>query len=281
MSKDKKIKSESALFSIFKHNWGILAALAVLFVFFSITSPTFLQANNLSNILQQISMLCVCSVGMTYVILAGGIDLSVGATLGMTGGVMAYLMTAAELPFGLAILTGGQSIYNFPKGFRVLGKSVFEIPVPIIIMILVIVVSCFILYKTKCGRYIYAIGGNMQASYLSGINTKLMTIFVYAFAGLTASIAAIIMDARLNAAAPTAGENYELNAIAAVVIGGTSMAGGEGKISGTIIGVLIIGVINNGMNLLNVSQGMQKVVLGCVMVIAVIMDMLRRRSEKK
>ena len=163
MSKDKKIKSESALFSIFKHNWGILAALAVLFVFFSITSPTFLQANNLSNILQQISMLCVCSVGMTYVILAGGIDLSVGATLGMTGGVMAYLMTAAELPFGLAILigvvmgiaagvingllitcfdlppfivtlassqvvrgiifilTGGQSIYNFPKGFRVLG----------------------------------------------------------------------------------------------------------------------------------------------------------------
>ena len=116
----------------------------------------------------------------------------------------------------------------------VLGKSVFEIPIPIIIMVLVIIVSCFILYKTKCGRYIYAIGGNMQASYLSGINTKLMTIFVYAFAGPTASIAAIIMDARLNAAAPTAGENYELNAIAAVVIGGTSMAGGEGKISGTI-----------------------------------------------
>ena len=323
MSKDKKIKSENALVSIFRHNWGILAALAVLFIFFSVTSPTFLKANNLSNILQQISMLCVCAVGMTYVILAGGIDLSIGATLGMTGGVMAYLMTAAELPFGLAILvgvimgiaagiingllitcfdlppfivtlasrqvvrgiifilTGGQSIYNFPKGFRVLGKSVFEIPIPIIIMVLVIIVSCFILYKTKCGRYIYAIGGNMQASYLSGINTKMMTIFVYAFAGLTASIAAIIMDARLNAAAPTAGENYELNAIAAVVIGGTSMAGGEGKISGTIIGVLIIGVINNGMNLLNVSQGMQKVVLGCVMVIAVIMDMLRRRSEKK
>ena len=160
MSKDKKIKSENALVSIFRHNWGILAALAVLFIFFSVTSPTFLKANNLSNILQQISMLCVCAVGMTYVILAGGIDLSIGATLGMTGGVMAYLMTAAELPFGLAILvgvimgiaagiingllitcfdlppfivtlassqvvrgiifilTGGQSIYNFPKGFR-------------------------------------------------------------------------------------------------------------------------------------------------------------------
>lgn len=318
-----KTKSENAFVGIIKHNWGILLALIGLFVLFSVISPSFLQVKNLSNILQQISMLCVCSVGMTFVILAGGIDLSVGAILGMTGGIMAYFMTATKMPFGIAIviglvigtftgilngviityfslppfiitlassqiirgivyiLTKGQSIYGFPDGFRVIGRDVGGIPVPIIIMIIVIAVSAFILYRTKYGRYIYAIGGNGQASYLSGINVKAMTIFVYAYAGFTATIAAIIMNARLNAAAPTAGQNYELNSIAAVVIGGTSMAGGEGKISGTIIGVLIIGVINNGMNLMNVSQGLQMVILGAVMILAVVLDMLRRRSEKK
>lgn len=316
-------RNRNLFMEFLQRNWGILAALIVLFVFFSVTAPTFLQVKNISNILQQISMLCVCSVGMTFVILSGGIDLSIGAILGMTGGIIAYLMTAMNMPVILAILagiimgvlvgsingllityfslppfivtlavsqivrgiifilTGGQSIYSFPDSFRMLGKSVWNIPVPIIIMLGLILISSFLLYKTKIGRYIYAIGGNSQACYLSGINTKAMVVFVYAYAGLCAAIAAMIMDARLNAAAPTAGENYELNAIAAVVIGGTSMAGGEGKVSGTIIGVLIIGIINNGMNLLNVSQGLQKVVIGAVMLIAVIMDMVRRRSQKK
>lgn len=316
-------KNRNVFIEFLQRNWGILAALIVLFVFFSVTAPTFLQVKNISNILQQISMLCVCSVGMTFVILSGGIDLSIGAILGMTGGIIAYLMTAVNVPVILAvaagiimgvlvggingllityfslppfivtlavsqivrgiifILTGGQSIYSFPDSFRMLGKSVWNVPVPIVIMLILILISSFLLYKTKVGRYIYAIGGNAQACYLSGINTKAMVVFVYAYAGLCAAIAAMIMDARLNAAAPTAGENYELNAIAAVVIGGTSMAGGEGKVSGTIIGVLIIGIINNGMNLLNVSQGLQKVVIGAVMLIAVIMDMIRRRSENK
>lgn len=323
MEQKKKAKSNNPILGIIKHNWGILLALVGLFILFSVISPTFLQVKNLSNILQQISMLCVCSVGMTFVILAGGIDLSVGAILGMTGGIMAYMMTATSMPFGFAILIGiitgiltgmlngvmityftlppfiitlassqiirgivylltkGQSIYGFPDGFRMLGRDIHGVPVPVLLMIAVIAISAFLLYKTKYGRYIYAIGGNGQASYLSGINVRAMTIFVYAYAGLTATIAAIIMNARLNAAAPTAGQNYELNSIAAVVIGGTSMAGGEGKISGTIIGVLIIGVINNGMNLMNVSQGLQMVILGAVMILAVVLDMLRRKSEKK
>lgn len=320
--KEKKPLRNNVLIGIVRNNLGIIGALLILIIVFSLASPYFLKVDNLSNVLQQISMLMVCSVGMTFVILAGGIDLSIGAILGMSGGIIAFLMTTVQMNFLLAILlgllcgtlmgvingllitgfsippfivtlatsqiirgivfmlTGGQSIYGFPDNFRMLGRSVFGFPVPVIIMILMIILGAFILYVTKLGRYIYAIGGNDHACYLSGLNVKKLKIFVYGFAGFCATVAAIIMSSRMNAAAPTAGQNYELNSIAAVVIGGTSMSGGEGKISGTIIGALIIGVINNGMNLLNISQGMQMVIIGVVMIAAVVMDTLRRRSVK-
>jgi ribose transport system permease protein len=269
-------------------------------------------------------MLCICAVGMTFVIISGGIDLSMGSILGASGIITAALlqiktvdpltMTLISIVIGLLagillgawngfliavlrlppfiatlammsiirgivyIITNGAAIYNFPD----ISRNVLEVvPVPIVIMVAILALGYYILKFTKIGRYTYAIGGNENASTLSGINVIKYKIIVYAIAGLCAGIAGMIMTSRMNAAVPIAGQNYELNAIAAVVIGGASMTGGEGHISGTIIGMLIIGVINNGMNMLLVAQGVQMVVLGGIMLIAVLLDIIRQRQFGK
>lgn len=183
---------------------------------------------------------------------------------------------------GAALLySDGKPISSFTEGFRFIATGeIFGIPVPVIIMIIVYLIAHFILNRTKLGRYSYAIGGNEEAAILSGINTKYIKSIIYGMSGMLSGFAAVLLTARLNSAQPIAGLMYELDAIAAVVIGGTSLMGGEGKISGTLIGALIMGVLRNGLNLLGVSSFIQQIIIGSVIILAVLIDMLLKKQSK-
>ncbi len=291
---------------------GLLLIVAII----SIMSPSFLTLNNLLNVLRQVSINALIAFGMTFVILTGGIDLSVGSILALTGAVSAGLMAGGMDPLlamllglllgailgainGLIIAKGKvapfiatlatMTIYRgltlvYTEGkpisglgdsmaFQMLGKGYFfGIPVPVVTMIIAFGVLYFILKKTTFGRRVYAVGGNEEASRLSGISVDRIKIYVYALTGALAALASLILTSRLNSAQPTAGTMFELDAIAAVVLGGTSLTGGRGWIVGTIIGALIIGVLNNGLNLIGVSSFFQQVVKGAVILIAVLLD---------
>ncbi len=295
---------------------GPLFGLLLIVVIISIMSPSFLTANNIFNVLRQVSISALIAFGMTFVILTGGIDLSVGSTLALTGAVAAGLLSsgvdpiiamAVALILGLilgaingviiakgkvapfiatlatmTIYRGVTLVYMDGKpisglgdhaSFQMFGKGYFlGIPVPVVTMVIAFFVLYFILRKTTFGRRVYAVGGNAEASRLSGINVNRITIAVYALTGMLAALAALILTSRLNSAQPTAGESYELDAIAAVVLGGTSLTGGRGWIVGTLIGALIIGVLNNGLNLIGVSSFYQQVVKGLVILFAVLLD---------
>lgn len=295
---------------------GPLIGLFLLVIVITLLNPSFLSVNNLLNVLRQVSISALIAFGMTFVILTGGIDLSVGSTLALTGATAASLLASgtdpiiamgAALILGLllgavngVIITKGKvapfiatlatmTIYRgltlvYTEGrpvsglgdsaaFQMFGKGYFfGIPVPVITMIITFVVLYFILHKTTFGRRVYAVGGNEEASKLSGISPDRVKIAVYAITGLLAAMSALILTSRLNSAQPTAGESYELDAIAAVVLGGTSLTGGKGWIFGTLVGALIIGVLNNGMNLIGVSSFFQQVVKGVVILLAVLID---------
>jgi ribose/xylose/arabinose/galactoside ABC-type transport system permease subunit len=179
------------------------------------------------------------------------------------------------------MFTEGRPVSGFSEGFRSLATGeVLGVPTPVIIMIVVYVTAYFILGRTKLGRYTYAIGGNEEAALLSGINVKLYKTLVYGLAGMLSGLAAILLTARLNSAQPIAGMNYELDAIAATVIGGTSLLGGEGTVLGTLIGALIMAVLRNGLNLLGVSSFIQQIVIGSVIIVAVLIDMALKRRGK-
>ena len=183
---------------------------------------------------------------------------------------------------GAALLyTKGRPVSGFSENFRYLATGeIFHIPVPVIIMGVVYIIAHFVLNRTKLGRYAYAIGGNEEAAILSGINVKLYKTMVYALCGMLSGLAALILTARLNSAQPIAGNMYELDAIAATVIGGTSLMGGEGTVLGTLIGALIMGVLRNGLNLLGVSSFIQQIVIGSVIIIAVLLDMALKKQRK-
>ena len=295
---------------------GPLFGLLLIVVIISIMSPNFLTTDNIFNVLRQVSISALIAFGMTFVILTGGIDLSVGSTLALTGAVAASLLAGGTDPFiamGVALMLGlilgaingviiakgkvapfiatlaTMTIYRgltlvYTDGkpisglgdhlsFQMFGKGYFlGIPVPVVTMLIAFFVLYFILRKTTFGRRVYAIGGNAEASRLSGINVDRTTIAVYALTGMLAAMAALILTSRLNSAQPTAGQSYELDAIAAVVLGGTSLTGGRGWIVGTLIGALIIGVLNNGLNLIGVSSFFQQVVKGLVILFAVLID---------
>ena len=295
---------------------GPFIGLVLLMVVLTFLNPSFLTVDNLLNVLRQVSISALIAFGMTFVILTGGIDLSVGSTLALTGAVAATLLASgtdpilamlAALALGLilgaingVIITKGKvapfiatlatmTIYRgltlvYTDGrpvsglgdsvaFQMFGKGYFlGIPVPVVTMILAFVILYFILHKTTFGRRVYAVGGNEEASKLSGINPDRVKIAVYAITGFLAAVSALIITSRLNSAQPTAGESYELDAIAAVVLGGTSLTGGKGWIFGTLVGALIIGVLNNGMTLIGVSSFFQQVVKGVVILLAVLMD---------
>jgi ribose/xylose/arabinose/galactoside ABC-type transport system permease subunit len=302
--------------------FGTLCGLVGLVVVFWILTPHFLTVSNLLNIAQQTSINAIIAVGMTFVIITAGIDLSVGSIVAFSGVVLASAMHSGVplLPstfIGLAVgllcglvngvliswgrlppfistlgmmsvargaallYTEGRPVSGFSASFRWLSTGeVARIPAPVIIMILVYGVAHFVLRRTKLGRYAYAIGGNEEAAILSGVNVKAYKTLVYGLCGAFSGLAAIILTARLNSAQPIAGIMYELDAIAATVIGGTSLMGGEGTVSGTLIGALIMGVLRNGLNILGVSSFVQQIVIGSVIVIAVLADMALKRQRK-
>jgi len=295
---------------------GPLAGLFAIVLVVSIMEPDFLTLNNLFNILRQVSINALIAFGMTFVILTGGIDLSVGSILALSSAFVAGLMTDGTsaliavlaglivgavmgalngmvislgkvAPFiatlatmtifrGLTLVyTDGKPITCLSQGgwFELFGRGYFWIfPVPVLTMLIAFAVLYFILKKTTFGRYTYAIGGNEEAAKLMGIQVNKVKIMIYSLSGLMAALAGIILTSRLNSAQPTAGTSYELDAIAAVVLGGTSLSGGRGWIVGTLIGALIIGTLNNGLNLLGVSSFFQLVVKGLVILFAVLAD---------
>ena len=308
-----------------------LIALILMAVAMTILSENFATKDNLFNVARQISVNVCISVGMTMVILTGGIDLSVGSILAFTGAIAAGLLkfgiewpginlfigftlfgsicvalAAGSLlglfngfmttrfkvpPFvatlamltiarGLTMLyTEGFPITQLGDNFNYLGTGWFlGIPMPVWISILVIALSVFFMNKTRTGRYIYAIGGNERAALLSGVNVNKVKVIVYMIAGALAGIAGLLVTARLDSAQPNAGLGYELDSIAAVVIGGTSLSGGKGSIIGTVIGAGIIGVLNNGLVLLNVSPFWQQVIKGLVILLAVIIDKIQKEK---
>ena len=299
---------------------GTFAGLLALCIVLWAATPHFLTVSNLLNVLEQTSINAIVAVGMTFVIISGGIDLSVGSVLalsgialaaGLEGGVPApaaialalatgtacglvngVLITFGRLPPFIAtlgmmsvargaalMLAEGRPISGFTEGFRALATGrVVIVPAPVILTAAVYLVAHFVLARTVFGRATYAIGGNEEAARLSGVHVRFHKTAVYGVAGLTSAVAAILLTARLNSAQPTAGTMYELDAIAATVIGGTSLLGGEGTLVGALIGALIMGVLRNGLNLLNVSSFFQQVVIGAVIIGAVLIDMsLKRR----
>ncbi|WP_458109892.1 ribose ABC transporter permease RbsC [Bacillus zhangzhouensis] len=299
---------------------GPFLGLIVLVAIVSILNPAFLEPLNILNLLRQISINALIAFGMTFVILTGGIDLSVGAILALSSALTAgfivsgmdpilaiivgciigailgmingLLITKGKMaPFiatlatmtifrGLTLVyTDGNPITGLGSNyaFQLFGRGYFlGIPVPAITMLLTFIVLWVLLHKTPFGRRTYAIGGNEKAALISGIKVPRVKIMIYSLAGFMSALAGAILTSRLNSAQPTAGTSYELDAIAAVVLGGTSLSGGRGRIVGTLIGVLIIGVLNNGMNLLGVSSFYQSVVKGIVILIAVLLD--RKKS---
>jgi len=199
------------------------------------------------------------------------------------GGLPPFIATLGMMSVarGAALMyTGGRPISGFSEGFRSLATAEFlHIPSPVWIMLAVYLLSHLVLTRTKLGRYTYAIGGNEQAALLSGVNTRWYKTLVYGLAGMLSGLAAVILTARLNSAQPIAGIMYELDAIAATVIGGTSLMGGEGRVVGTLVGALIMGVLRNGLNLLGVSSFLQQVVIGSVIIVAVLIDMALKRQK--
>lgn len=302
--------------------FGTLLGLIGLSIVLWILTPYFLTISNLLNIAQQTSINAIIAVGMTFVIITAGIDLSVGSVLAFSGVVLAsvlrlgapaplailvslvvglligavngLLITYGRLPpfistlgmmsvaRGAALLyTQGRPISGFSEHFRYLATGeLFGIPSPVIIMVTVYASAHFLLTRTKLGRYTYAIGGNEEATNLSGVNVKFYKTMVYGLCGMLSGLAAVILTARLNSAQPIAGIMYELDAIAATVIGGTSLMGGEGTVFGTLIGALIMGVLRNGLNLLGVSSFIQQTVIGSVIIAAVLMDMALKKQRK-
>ncbi|NMO97336.1 ribose ABC transporter permease RbsC [Paenibacillus lemnae] len=299
---------------------GPLLGLIILILIVSVLNPSFLEPLNILNLLRQVSINALIAFGMTFVILTGGIDLSVGSILALSSAFVANMMVAGVDPIlaiiigcaaggvmglvnGLMITKGNMApfiatlatmtifrgltlVYTNGNPITGLGDSLafqlfgrgylFGIPVPAITMLVTFAVLWVVLHKTSFGRKTYAIGGNEKASLVSGIKVPRVKIMIYSLAGMLSALAGAILTSRLNSAQPTAGTSYELDAIAAVVLGGTSLAGGRGRIVGTLIGVLIIGTLNNGLNLLGVNSFYQMVVKGIVIAIAVLLD--RKKS---
>ncbi|AXN38969.1 ABC transporter permease [Peribacillus butanolivorans] len=300
--------------------FGPLLALILLFIVITVLNPSFMEPNNILNLLRQTSINALITFGMTFIILTGGIDLSVGSILALSSALMAGMMVSGLDPI-LAILVGvllgtlmgvingilvskgkmapfivtlatmtifrgltlvytdGKPITGIGDSelFQMLGRGYFlGLPVPAVVMIIAFFILWFLLHKTSFGRKTYAIGGNEKASRISGIKVDRVKVAIYGLAGTMAAIAGAILTSRLNSAQPTAGQSYEMDAIAAVVLGGTSLSGGKGRLFGTLVGVLIIGTLNNGMNLLGVSSFYQQVVKGAVILIAVLLD--RKKS---
>ncbi|MGN8188719.1 ABC transporter permease [Burkholderia cepacia] len=296
-----------------------LVGLIVVCIAMMIASPSFLSAANLENVLRQVSINAIIAVGMTCVILTGGIDLSVGSVMALSGTLAAGLMVAgvnavAALAIGIAvglgfgflnglfvafagmppiivtlatmgiarglalIYTGGYPIDGLPDWVAFFGSGkVFGIQAPVLIMLAVYAIAWLLLDRMPFGRYVYAIGGNEQATRLTGVRVARVKLIVYTLAGLTSALAAIVLTGRLMSGQPNAGVGFELDAIAAVVMGGTSISGGRGAILGTLVGALLLGVLNNGLNMIGVNPYVQNVIKGGIILLAIYISRERSR----
>lgn len=303
-------------------NYGIYIAFILLVIILSVISPNFLSLSNFSNVLQQISVIGTIAIGMTFIIIARGIDVSVGAIVALGSCVGCLLMTQNHVTGAVAIVaiiivcilasgvsgvgasylgmpsfivtlamvniarglalsfSGGTSIFGISPLFAEIGNgSILYIPIPILIFIVCAIAGHIILSKTIFGKQVYAVGGNPLASRVSGISVNKIILGTFLISGFFVGIGSTTITARVNSFFPTVGTGYEFDAIAAVVIGGASLNGGTGWIGGTIIGTLIIGVINNALNLLNISAFYQDVIKGVIIFLAVLMDTLKTKKR--
>ena len=301
---------------------SIFLILLVMCAIMAFSSPAFMKITNILSTARSFSAIAIAGIGVSMVIITGGIDLSLGSVYGLAG-VVSALCVVSGIPLFLSLLLGiaaaalvglangamvvylklppfiatlgtmqiargicyittqGYPVSGLPESYSVLGQGYFlGVPVPIWVMVLIAILLAIFLNQTTTGRRIFALGGNEEATRISGINTKKLKVLVYTLCSALGGLAGIITASKLGVGQPTAGSGFEMDAIAAVVIGGTSMKGGEGSMLGTLIGILIIGVISNGLNLLGVAQGPQKMVKGLIIVIAVIIDVVRRKASE-
>ena len=303
----------------FLEKYGVLVFLLLLIVVFAAYNPRFLSTRNITNILAEVSIYGIIGVGMTYVILAAGIDLSVGSLLAFSAMCGAFIVRALGGDFALSwlvallvscavgtaagyiqgkittkfsvpafivtlggmtvwrgatlIINDGAPISGFDEGYRFWGRGdILGVPVPVIVFFIVAAAGHIVLRYTRYGRQVYAVGGNGEAARLSGVNVRLVVSSVYVITGLLTGLAGFLLSARLGSAEAVAGTGYELRIIASVVIGGTSLFGGMGGVGGTIIGALLIGVLLNGLVIMNVSPYYQQVIIGCIIILAVGFD---------
>lgn len=316
MSKGKTKKWDiGSIFS--KH--ALLIVFIAMFVFFSIRTENFLTISNLTDVVRSNSISGLLAVGLTYVILAGGIDLSVDSTAALAGivagslsyyspviavlaglgvgvffglfngflivktGVQPFIFTigASRLIRGIILVfTRGANIYNVGEEFKSIARSdISPIPTPILIFTAIIVVSFLLLNKSKYGRYIYAVGSNEEAARLSGIKTKQIRASTWLISGVLAALAGILLTSRVAAAETNAADGWSLDAVSAVIIGGTSLRGGEGGIFNTILGVFILAILNNGMVLMNVPSNYNQFVKGALIIVAVLIDTRKKQKD--
>ncbi len=314
------LKKRAGMSPIVKQLLTTIAAFVVICIAFTILNPNFISISNILNVCNQVAPVAIISIGQTYVLITGGIDLSIGSNIAI-GGVLCCQAIVAGMPVivgiligllagtvvgiingvlvvygklppfiatlgtmmairGLALtITNGIPVTGLSKSFSFIGTdSWLGIPISVYIMAVCAVVFGIILAKTKSGRYTYAVGSNYDATRLSGINVNAAIIRVYAISGFLSALAGIIMAAKISSAPPSAGDSYELNAVASSVIGGASTMGGEGFIAGTIVGAFVFMTLSNGLNLAGISSFLQKVVIGIVIIAAVLWDKLRSRK---
>lgn len=303
--------------------YGTLFGLIAIVIIISIIKPKFLSIDNIMNLLRQTSINGLLAIGMTFVVLTGGIDLSVGSIVGASG-MFAALVAKSEnnLPWYVAALVGisvglllgilngviisylkvpafiatlgmlsiargitymasdARPVPGLSEDFlKIGGGNIGPIPIPVIILVIVLVICYILLYRHRYGRYVFATGGNALAARVSGIKVKKIVCSVYMISGLLAGLAGVILTSRVTSGLAQSGQNYETDAIAAAVIGGNSLAGGRGRLWGTVVGFLIIGVMNNGLDMMAVSSYWQLVIKGSIIIIAVMLDSLNEAKS--
>ena len=307
---------------IAKSNGSATLGFIGLFIIMSLTADKFLTVDNLLNVARQASINSIVAIGMTFIIITGGIDLSVGAVIAVAGTLVASFIVNSGMSFFMAsiitlvigtfigvakgaiistqklpafvvtlalttilrgfgfLFTAGRPVAVNQASFRILGRGYMGVfPIPVIIMVVLGIIGHIVLRKTRFGRHVYAVGGNPESAHLCGVNVNKTLIKVYAFAGLLTALSGIILASRLSTGSPIAGDGADLDSIAAVVLGGTSLMGGVGTIGGTFIGVAIIAILNNGLNLLNVSSYNQMIAKGVVILLAVWSNNLKMKKK--
>lgn len=316
------VKASKGFSGIFK-KFGLLFVVLGIMIIMTIVSPVFLTSTNLLNVLRQVSIYGIMATGMTFVIMLGGIDLSVGSILAVSGVISGSIIVANPNAVFIAIIAavGASAVFGLFNGFfvaqfkmpafvatlatmtiargfslvyangrpyiltsepfKVIGQGyLIGIPIPVIILIVIVALMYILLHKTKFGRYTYAIGGNENAAIMSGVKVKRVKLLIHTLNSALAGVAGVILASRINSGQPAVGVAYEMDVIAGVVIGGTSLAGGSGTMFGTILGTIIIGLLKNSLTLLNVSSYWQQIVQGSIILGAVLLDLLTKKENK-